>query len=198
MAAIEPRNPELEQRILNAPHRPEPYLTYGAWLDAQGASRGRLIALQAGLLAQPQFSTREQDWLTGSMQRAAARLIESTGMLGPLSRSGALQAQWFLGFVSDVDVELHNQRDAVMFAETLTLPSLRFVRALKIQLAPSALKTTLAAVLEAAPLTLGKVEFYSSSGRRLLRCEAYLEERLPSLERESRKFNCLRAPPTLA
>src|SRR5689334_17154193 len=90
---------EVEQALLDAiardPEDPAPYLVYADWLQAQGAPRGALAALQ-GTLDARDGDQRLHDALSEHMRDHAEAYL---GPLAPVLDHPDLELEWRCGFI---------------------------------------------------------------------------------------------------
>jgi uncharacterized protein (TIGR02996 family) len=153
------RDPELEAMIAADPERPEGYMVYADWLQAQGDPRGELISVEHALLSSPQGrklagrhgggSSRtkklleERARLRAPYDRQLQGLVEPFGWQPPLDETRA-KLTWGLGFVKsawlghdwfadmDLPADLMNTRE--FFNTLLSLPSMRLLQELAVGL----------------------------------------------------------------
>ncbi len=118
-----PRDPALEQAILDAPLDPVPRMVYADWLQAAGDRRGEWMALHAAI---------ESDPKNVRLRSAAVDFLGShlDLLLGPgkaLLTGGWIG--WRAGFIDELRIQQTHKRGAVpAFAALLAHPSCRFVR----------------------------------------------------------------------
>ena len=123
------RDPELEAAIDADIDRPDAYLVYADWLQAQGDPRGELIVLQHGQQEFPasRFLARHARHFYGRLADAPKRL-EGGGLGGATCwRWGYLQALWISNDHDDVPLEVPEA-----LAAMLDHPSCRFLRELTV------------------------------------------------------------------
>jgi uncharacterized protein (TIGR02996 family) len=93
---------ELLEAIRADPDKPDPYLVYADWLQAQGDPRGELIVLQHGALAAKTPLERAR------LDAAAAELLQrhEEQLLGPElhAQRDLLELRWQLGFIQGAGV----------------------------------------------------------------------------------------------
>lgn len=118
-----PREPALEQAILDAPLDPVPRMVYADWLQAAGDRRGEWMALHAAIEAEPknvrlrsamvEFLGSHRDLLLG-----AGKSLLTGGWIG-----------WRAGFIDELRIQPSHKRGTLeAFEALLAHPSCRFVR----------------------------------------------------------------------
>lgn len=144
-----PREPALEQAILDAPLDPVPRMVYADWLQAAGDRRGEWMALHAAIEAEPknvrlrsamvEFLGSHQDLLLG-----AGKSLLVGGWIG-----------WRAGFIDELRIQPSHKRGTLEALEALLAhPSCRFVRCIGLgDLGQAAID----AIVEAAPPLLESV-----------------------------------------
>ena len=138
------RNPELEAMIGADPERPEPYMVYADWLQAQGDPRGELISVEHALLQRPRnralLETRSR--LRSPYDEQMRELVRRANMQAPRNEH-RIELEWGLGFVRRArlahdwfgDQDLPDTMDTRrLFATFLSLPSTRLIQDLAVGL----------------------------------------------------------------
>jgi uncharacterized protein (TIGR02996 family) len=126
----EPREPSLEQHIIDSLDDPNGYSVYADWYQTREHPRGELIALQ---LAE---ETRGEDRkLHDVVAKHLARY--KADLLGPLARHVASNGEspfvWRNGFIQGL-IFTDDERPADLIREVLKHPSGRFLTSLELQL----------------------------------------------------------------
>jgi uncharacterized protein (TIGR02996 family) len=127
----EPREPSLEQHIIDSLDDRDAYAVYGDWYQTRQHPRGELIALQ---LAE---ETRGEDRkLHDVVVKHLARY--KADLLGPLARHVASNGEspfvWRNGFIQGLIFTADDERPADLIREVLKHPSGRFLTSLELQL----------------------------------------------------------------
>jgi uncharacterized protein (TIGR02996 family) len=109
---VDPRHPELEQQITNAPEERDGYAVLADWLESQGDPRGRLIAMQLAGQSVAQEITANRKYF-----------------LGPLAQYQRLCAfHWEHGFIQRASINADEEtRVELVLEELLKHPSGRFL-----------------------------------------------------------------------
>lgn len=142
LAPLEPRDPALEQQVLDALDEPGPYTVLADWYQAQGHPRGELIALQQAQ------ADRDEKKLDDAIEKHFVRHKEL--LLGPLAGVDALE--WRNGFVYGLTVNDVATAEAIARA-VVGHASGRFLGAVKIVLNQEpAIESVLAALAPMASL----------------------------------------------
>jgi uncharacterized protein (TIGR02996 family) len=145
---VDPRHPELEQQIANAPEAPDGYAVLADWLESQGDPRGRLIAMQ--LAGQP--VTRE----------IAANRKYFLGPLAQHQRHASFQFE--NGFIQRASI---NHADGapveLVLEELLKHPSGRFLVGVSLDSDEADLQPAVDLLARAAPPTIRSLHLVGSS-----------------------------------
>lgn len=139
----EPRNPGLEQQIIEEPTDSDRYMVYADWLQTQGHPRGELGAIQRGRVARPasaalakaeQKLLDQHPWLAPVRLMAAARRARKADATD--AADAGLTVSWEHGFIVAARIERGADGASVtvreLVAELLAHPAARFLRELRI------------------------------------------------------------------
>jgi uncharacterized protein (TIGR02996 family) len=146
---LEPRaaqNPELEAMIAAAPEKPDGYMVYADWLQAQGDPRGELISVEQALLASPRSKKllEARARLREPYDRQLLALAEPFGWQAPGGDEPRARISWGLGFIrsawlghdyfADTDASTDLMDTHALFSALLSLPSMRLLQELTVGL----------------------------------------------------------------
>jgi uncharacterized protein (TIGR02996 family) len=188
---VDPRHPELEQAIVNAPEDPGGYAVYADWLQSQGDPRGQLMALQLA----PEPHSQEH-------ARAIGREIAAhpAYYYGPLAvhRKHAV-FRWQFGFIHDVNLgHIESGEPAGVLEQVLKHPSGRFLVDLTIRprnVEPEDAQPIIDALERLAPPTLRSIHMYAKPGVDLRRLWSALPRlRVLSLVQSRCRIGALAVP----
>ena len=152
-----PREPALEQAIIEAPLDPVPRMVYADWLQAAGDRRGEWMALHAAIENEPtnvRLRSAAVDFLGANLDLllGPGKALIAGGWIG-----------WRAGFIDELRIQPSHKRGVVQsFAGLLAHPSCRFVRCVGLgDLGQEAID----ALVAAAPPLLDTVVVIDSSMR---------------------------------